>query len=30
LDEASRSTLQIGEAALTESWRNYLVRLARY
>ena len=30
LDEASRSTLQIGEAALTEGWRNYLVRLARY
>jgi hypothetical protein len=30
LDEASRSTLQLSEAALTEGWRDYLVRLARY
>jgi hypothetical protein len=30
LDEASRSTLQVRETALTEGWRDYLVRLARY
>jgi hypothetical protein len=30
LDQASRSTLQVNEAALTEGWRDYLVRLARY
>jgi hypothetical protein len=30
LDEASRSTLQVSEAALTDGWRDYLVRLARY
>ena len=30
VDEASRSTLQLSEAALTEGWRDYLVRLARY
>jgi hypothetical protein len=30
LDEASRSTLQVSEAALTQGWRDYLVRLARY
>jgi hypothetical protein len=30
LDEASRSTLQVSEVALTEGWRDYLVRLARY
>jgi hypothetical protein len=30
LDEASRSTLQVSEDALTEGWRDYLVRVARY
>jgi hypothetical protein len=30
LDEASRSTLQVRQTALTEGWRDYLVRLARY
>jgi hypothetical protein len=30
LDEASRSTLHVSEAALTQGWRDYLVRLARY
>ncbi len=30
LDEASRSTLRVSEAALTEGWRDYLVRVARY
>jgi hypothetical protein len=30
LDEASRSTLRVSEATLTQGWRDYLVRLARY
>jgi hypothetical protein len=30
LDQASRSTLQVSETTLTEGWRDYLVRLARY
>ncbi len=30
VDEASQSTLQLSEAALTKGWRDYLVRLARY
>ena len=30
LDEASRSTLQLSEAALTSRWREYLAQLARY
>ena len=30
VDQASRSTLQLSEAALTAGWRAYLVRLAQY
>jgi hypothetical protein len=30
VEEASQSTLQLSEVALTEGWRDYLVRLARY
>jgi hypothetical protein len=30
LDQASRSTLQVSETTLTEGWRDYLVRVARY
>ena len=30
VDEASRDTLQLSEAALTAGWRAYLVRLAQY
>jgi hypothetical protein len=30
LDDASQSTLHVSEAALTQGWRDYLVRLARY
>ncbi|HEX3200071.1 MAG TPA: hypothetical protein VHR39_21210 [Propionibacteriaceae bacterium] len=30
VDEASRETLQVSEAALTAGWRAYLVRLAQY
>jgi hypothetical protein len=30
VDEASRSTLQLGEAELTAGWQAYLVRLAQY
>jgi hypothetical protein len=30
VDEASRDTLKLSEAALTAGWRAYLVRLAQY